>query len=88
MKIDPHLTLVKGLGSPTQQGQPRPSPESRDGVMLLISQENRRARQPTPASLEEARQALETIQQRVRKIQEETLARVHHLEAHWLVKLR
>ena len=90
MKIDPHLTVVKGLESAdaVRKRCPRPSQSCEDGVVILISQENRRAWQTTPTSLKEAKKGLERVQGRLHNAQEETLAEVHHLEARCLVRLR
>jgi len=90
MKIDPHLTVVKGLESAdaVRKRRLRPSQSSQDGVVILISQENRRAWQTTPTSLKEAKKVLERVQGRLNNAREEVLAEVHHLEAQCLVKLR
>ena len=90
MKIDPHLTVVKGLESAdvVRKRYPRPLQSSQEGVVILISQENRRAWQTTPTSLKEAKKVLERVQGRLNNAQEEALAEVHHLEAHCLVRLR
>jgi hypothetical protein len=90
MKIDPHLTLVKGSEASeiTPKGQARPSKQSQEGVVALISQENRRAWKQYPTSLSEAKQVLEKISACVRQTQEETLADVHHLMAPCLVVIR
>lgn len=71
------------------QGQPRPSPQrTRDGVVLLVSQENRRACRLRPNSLGEAKELLERVQGNLEATREETLAEVHRLEARCLVRLR
>ncbi|MDI6854541.1 MAG: hypothetical protein QME75_13170 [Deltaproteobacteria bacterium] len=89
MKVDPHLTLIKGSETSeiTPKGQAR-SNHSQEGVVALISQENRRAWKHYPASLKEAKQVLERISACVRQTREATLADVHHLTSPYLIVLR
>lgn len=90
MKVDPHLTVVKNLGG-VDGGRQRqaslPSQRTQDGVVLLVSQENRRAWRLTPSSLGEAKELLERVQGNLEATREETLAEGHRLEAHCLVRL-
>ena len=91
MKIDPHLTLIKRLEAADggRPGHSRQSPQqTRDGVVLLVSQENRRACQLIPTSLVEAKELLERVQRNLKAAEKETLAEVHHVEAQCLVRLR
>jgi hypothetical protein len=90
MKIDPHLTLVKGSEAAeiAPRGRSRPPRATQEGVVALISQENRRAWKQYPTSLSEAKQVLEKISACVSQAQEETLADVHQLTAPCLVVIR
>ncbi len=90
MKVDPHLTVVKGpeAADAVCRRSPRSGQNSQDGVVILISQENRRAWQVTPTFLKEAKKVLEQVQSRLGETREENLAEVHRLDARCLVKLR
>ncbi len=88
MKVDPHLTLIKGSETSeiTPKGQAR-SNHSQEGVVALISQENRRAWRTAPESLTEAKKVLQKVQGHLGEARQETLAEVHQLTARCLLKL-
>jgi hypothetical protein len=90
MKIGAPLGLVKNSEKseviPRQGSGPIPA-NSRDGVIILISQENRRAWQAIPQSLKEAKEVLQKIQGHLGKFPQETLAEIHQLDARCLVRL-
>lgn len=91
MKVDPHHTVVKKLEPANGGGQREPRPSSQrtqDSVVLLVSQENRRAWRLSPASLGEAKELLERVQGPLGDTRKDTLAEVHRLEARCLVRLR
>jgi hypothetical protein len=91
MKVDPHLTVVKRLEAVDSGRQRQPCTSSQriqDGVVLLVSQENRRACRLSPTSLGEAKELLERVQGSLGNTREEPLAEVHMLEARCLVRLR
>jgi hypothetical protein len=90
MKVDPHLTVVKRLEAVDggRQRQLRPSSEkTQDSVVLLVSQENRRACRLSPTSLGEAKDLLERVQGSLGNTREETLTEVHQLDCRCLVRL-
>lgn len=90
MKVDSHLMLVKGQfaagpGDP-QTGRPATRGAAPE-VVVLVSQENRRAQQLRPAGLEEARKLLHGVTEDLRNRPEEVLAETHRLHGHCLVRL-
>ncbi len=90
MKVDPHLTLVKkleGVDNRRQRQARAYSQGTLEGVVLLVSQENRRASRLSPNSLGEAKELLEKVRMNLEAAREETLVEVHRLEAHCLVRL-
>lgn len=91
MKVEPHLTVVKKVEAVEGGSQRQPrllSDKSQEGVVLLVSEENRRAWRLSPSSLEEAKELLERVQGSLGDVREEALAGIHGLKARCLVRLR
>ncbi len=90
MKVEANLTTVKspeGAETVPPQGSGPSSPNRREGIVILISQENRRAWRTAPESLTEAQKVLQKVQGHVGEARQETLAEVHQLTARCLLKL-
>ncbi len=90
MKVDSRLTVIKGAQEQVSRRSPRPRPSScsPEGVIILISRENRRAWQSIPASHQEALRVLQEVQGRLQQDRKSALAKVHRLDAWCLVRLR
>jgi hypothetical protein len=91
MKIDPHLTVVKEpetSDAASRQSQRLSAQTSREGVVVLISQENQQAWRVDISSLVEARKVLGQVQSRLGNSPEEALAEIHRLDARCLLKIR
>jgi len=93
MKVDSHLTLVRGQEEVTPKnktGAPGPSKEAdpafRD-LLALVSQENQRARELHPTGLQEARRLLEGVTRALRNEPLEVLSDTHRLRVPCLVRL-
>lgn len=93
MKVDPHLTLVKGESAAPrcQNSSRRPVPQQagpafRD-LLTLVSQENQRARELQPHSVEAAQRLLTHLITTLKAEPPETLSETHRLQAPYLVKL-
>jgi len=90
MKVD--VKFPVGKGEDAAGAGPRKTPRvtregSSSGVVLLISQENQQARHLDPSSLTEARHLLLKVTRRLSGTPGKTLAEVHLLESHCLVRL-
>jgi hypothetical protein len=90
MKVDFPLMLVKGqkMAHP-QEKRTTGSPfrEAAPAVVVLVSQENRRAGQLGPAGLDEAKQLVRGLIQTLGGQAEDSLAETHRLQGHCLVRL-
>ncbi|MEJ5329870.1 MAG: hypothetical protein WHT07_06935 [Desulfobaccales bacterium] len=94
MKVDPHLTLVRGESTaPRCQNSSRPpaspqaGPPFRD-LLTLVSQENQRARELQPHTVEEAQRLLNHLVTTLKSESPEILSETHRLQAPYLIRLR
>lgn len=93
MKVDPHLTLVRGESTaPRCQNSSRPpaspqaGPPFRD-LLTLVSQENQRARELQPHTVEEAQRLLNHLVTTLKSEPPEILSETHRLPAPYLIRL-
>ncbi len=93
MKIDPHLTLVRGEPTDTRCQTSSPSHPSRGAgptfrdMLVLVSQENQRAQELMPRNLEEAQRLLRHLVTALKAREPEALSETHRLQAPYLVRL-
>lgn len=91
MKVEPHLIVVKGRATSASGPQPTAppaTPPALDGVVVLISRENRQAGRLDPQTLEEAKRLLAEMKDALGCKAEDDLAVVHRLKPRCLVRLR
>lgn len=91
MKVDSHLTLVRGESTaPRGQNSARPPQHAgapfRD-LLTLVSQENQRARELQPHTVEEAQRLLNHLVTTLKSEPPEILSETHRLQTPYLIRL-